>query len=659
MLNSFMNQLLGEELDSSVLLRSSPTEHRKLLPDAISTASAQLKHIGIGPSQIAQWQHLESLQKIFVPRLVPNPTYWYHHHERLLRLFFIKTQAGRYQDLLQLLSELPGLSYYTTYGETDAVVRVHSTMKYLQHVEELIEGKGHRVTVLDVASVPYFFGFAPQAAENPSRLDDTRITSALAQRVELVSDADLEDLTTSAVVLGTAVHEDHLFTGRIRAFLTISLRDALSRAERIDFERKLLQINFDENIAGRGMPIISLFRGRDPARAYVLQMIFKDQAQLDRVTDRMKTIDKAVGDSSTLIVAGSWERPESLAAQRYAEDDAKVHATAIVARAITPLTKALHAALPESVMAEFRALDEPKQLQILGIYHELTATNPYLTEGIRAFAPRLVLNFVQAMVEGNAGSLKNVGLSILRDRVETEHLELVKILTDSYLIGDQKKWQSELRMSDALWRKWGLGTWADRIYPAWNAHPVYGTAFHVEDSIIQSLHFLGSVRNQFAHTRETSVDELIPTVRDAFSFSYKVISWLEEAKQRAVRPVVPLSKVAEMMLKERKSAELSLLLDIRGMQVDTISLLQAMKAEIDQPLADLIQRVEEMQAGQAKLDNETIDIVEHLVLPRIAEANQSAARKSIAYLRSSLTTLPSNIAGSLIAALIWLALRLS
>jgi hypothetical protein len=658
MLSSFMNRILSEELDSLVLSRPAPTDHRTLVADAIGIASAQLGQMGIATSQIAQWQRQNDLTTVFTPRLVPNPEYWNRHHDRLLRLLFIKTQAGRYQDLLQLLQELPGLSYYTTYGETDVIVRVLNTMKYLQHVEELLEGKGHRVAVVDVASVPYFFGFASQAAETTSTLALERITNALAQRVESVSPEDLTSLVETQTVLGTVVHEDHLRTGRIRAFISVSLRDSLSRAERGDFETRLLSINAQEHAAGNGMPIVSLFRGRDPARGYVLQMIFKDQAQLDRVTDRMKTIDKAIGDSSTLIVAKSWERPESLATQRYAEDDAKVHATAIVSRAVTPITKQLHAELPEQVMARFRELTEVRQLQILGIYQELTTTSPYLTDDILSFAPRLAMSLVQPIVDEDVGALKNVGLSIIRDKVETRHVELARILTDQYLLGDTKKWQSELKMSDGLWRKWGLATWGDRLYPAWNAHPVYGSAFHVDEDILQSLHFLGVIRNQFAHTREIPIDELIPTVRDAFTYSFRVLGWLPVATQRAIRPQVPLAKVADLILKERKGTELSLLLDIHGMQVETVNLLRATKDGRDSQLSELITRVEELQAGQRQLDHETLEIVENLVLPRIAEANRGAARKSLEFLKSSITTLPSNVAGSLIAALTWLALGL-
>jgi hypothetical protein len=645
---------LSQELDALALQPPTTIHPRDYLAKALERIKPRLSGMGITEERLATTVHESDLKRIFVPHLVPNPAYWRQHLLRQMRFYMIHSRASRYHELVGHLKGMSSISYATCYGAVDVIVKLVATEEHFQYFESTLDDLGADWTAHPVAVVPYYLGH-PERKVPRSQLASDQIDSLLAARADSIASEQLQLLLSSGIALGVAVREDNLATGRIRALVHISLRGGLNASTRDNIEKALIGFNLSAP-EGHAMPVVSLYRIQ--GSQYFLEMICDDQAQLDRVTDKLQSLDRAIEDAETLIIARYEGMVELYTLPHLGVDERSQQMKNVVDNALMPISDRLRAQLSERHEAQFAGLDPHVQLRILSLYQELTEDGPYLGHNRKSMLQPAVVELVTGVIEGNKSRINNAGLTVVRDHVETPHKVLLIKITDEIFAGDDQKWQSEFKMSDALWQKWGLRAWGERVYPKWNEHSLLHHLFKVEPDILESLRFLGDARNSFAHPRDSELGQLTHIVREVFNHSYKVRNWLESVSTTLANPTVPFQAVVEAIGTGRPERHLELIKNIKVLQVDLERLTRAAAQQRDEQLREIAQGVRDLAGGMRELDATLVERVSTSIVPMLATTQQSSAAAMLDALKGSIGTVPAGVASSLLAALMTAALRI-
>jgi DNA-binding Lrp family transcriptional regulator len=518
----------------------------------------------------------------------------------------------------------------------------------------MLDRLGVTKTVLSVDSVPYYLGHNERKVMRPVEVP-ADIDKLLLTRADQVSDDDIKRLTDSGVTLGIVIKENHLATGRIRAYVSITLREALNDTARSSVEEKLTAFN---NVAGDGhaMPVVSLYRMHGRPH-YLLELICDDQAQLDAVTITLLTLDHAIDNTETIVVAARYvTAPELYSAQRIGADERTQQLKEVVDKVLGPISDQLLAHVSEMQASQFLALDPQMQLRVLSLYQELTADSPYLDATVANPLYPMVVELVAGIIEGNTSRVTNAALTAIRDHVERLHLALACQITETIFDGDDHKWQSTLKTSNSLWKQWGLRVWGERIYPAWNQHALLQYLFKVEGDVLDSLRILGDARNRFAHYRAADLTHVIPVAREVFNQSYKILRWIDAVAAKLANPVVPFQAAASMIAAGKHGRDIELLASIRTLRVDLRRLAIASTAH-DGQLSLIVQHIQDVADGVRALDSSLLDGLSRNIVPLLPPPQRGAATAMLETLKGSVATIPAGIASSLLAAMVATALK--
>jgi DNA-binding Lrp family transcriptional regulator len=649
---------LSQELDSLALQPPASVRPGEYLSKAIDRIRTRLSVLGITQEKIAQVVNEADARRVFVPSLVPNPAYWREQLHRHTRFYLVHSRASHYHALLDYLRGMPDISYATCYGDTDFVIHFNATDEHFRRFEATLDRLGVTSTILSVATVPYYLGHEERTNVRRANATSDEVDRALIARADNIDYAEIQRLVDSGVILGIVVREDHLATGRMRAYVNISLREDLSADARTALERKLIGLNATA-VEGQAMPIVSLYRihGRD----YLLELICDDQAQLDVVTLGVQALDRAIDNTTTMVVARYTAVPELHAPPRMDTEERAQQLKEVVDKVLAPISDQLLAHVSEKHASRFSTLEPHMQWRILNLYQELTADSPYLRpgDGSNPLQPA-VIELITGAIESDTSRIRNAGMTAIRDHVEHTHMTAVAQITDEIFGGEDQKWQSELKMRDAAWKKWGLRVWGEHVYPAWNAHPLLQHVFRVESDVLVSLRIVGDARNSFAHYNVTDITEvgyMMRVAREVFNHSYKILRWLDTLRETLANPVVPFQAVAKTIAAGRHGRELELLNSIRSLRVDLARLVIETSKDSDRQLHVIVQEIQSIADGVRELDITLVERISDRVLPLLTLQQRSSAAAALDALKGSVGTIPAGVASSLLAAVVATALK--
>ncbi|HEY2092303.1 MAG TPA: hypothetical protein VGJ81_10455 [Thermoanaerobaculia bacterium] len=643
---------MSQELDVLALEPTSETRPSDYLPKAIERVRPLLSAVGIPSEKIEQVISEADVGSVFTLSLVPNPVYWSQYLHRHVRFYLVHSRPSRFHELLEYL-EKSNVSYATCYGDTDFVIRISATEDQAREFEKKLDDIGVTSTVLSVVTVPYYLGHEELRPVSRSSLDAQYVDRILSQSADRASDDEVRRLVGDGLVVGVVVRENHLQTGRLRAFVTISLRE-LSAVAKAALERKLIAFNKDAQ-AGHGMPVVALYRLQGRPQ-YLLELICDDQAQLDSVTVRLLTVDHSIENTETLVVARYVVAKERYSTTDIALDERRRQMKKVVDQVLRPISDELLAQVSELHASQFADLEPYLQLRVLNLYQELTVDSLYLTSYSANPLYAAVIELVTGLIEQNASRVTNAGVTVIRDHVERANLALASYVTDSIFGGDAQKWQSVLKASDSNWRKWGLRVWGERIYPAWNGHALLQHVFKVESGIIDSLRILGDLRNSLAHFRDADLAEVIHTVREVFNRSYKVLRWLEEATESIHDPMAQFRAAAAAISAGRHGRELALLQDMKSFSVDLRNIDSAVSQD-DDHVPSILGELRELDQGDLELNGSLLERVGESVVPLLAPSEHDAALALLEALSGSIGSIPSGLASCLLAGIVAKAVK--
>jgi hypothetical protein len=404
------------------------------------------------------------------------------------------------------------------------------------------------------------------------------------------------------------------------------------------------------------MPVVSLYRIHGRAH-YFLELICDDQAQLDVVTEALQSLDRAIENTETMIVARYTSTPELCAMPRIDTDERTQQLKEVVDKVLAPISDQLLAHISELHASQFASLEPHMQLRTLNLYQELMAESPYLNTAADNPLQPAVLDLVTGVIERNTSRITNAGMTAIRDHVERAHVAVALQITNEIFSGDDQKWQSELKMADALWKKWGLRVWGERVYPAWNAHPLLHHVFRVDSDVLDSLRILGDARNSFAHYRASDLAHVMRVAREVFNHSYKILGWLDSVSEILTNPVVPFQAAASTISAGRRGRDLELLNSIRMLRVDLARLAETSTVHTDEQLRAIVREIQGVASGVRDLDVTLVETVSSKVLPLLTSSQRGSAVAMLDALKGSVGTIPAGVASSLLAAIVAAALK--
>ena len=213
--------------------------------------------------------------------------------------------------------------------------------------------------------------------------------------------------------------------------------------------------------------------------------------------------------------------------------------------------------------------------------------------------------------------------------------------------------QSELKMSDKLYWKWGLRVWGQLVYPKWNAHPFLGQLLTVPEGVLWSMGVVGQTRNRFAHVR-TSVGnrELIQAAREVFYHAAVVQRWSEEALAVLVDPAVRWRAIRESMLGPKDRQVTRMLEELVSLREQVFAKLDEHRSEMEPQMQSIADTIVAIRDGQTNLNEETLDDLETRMLQVLNSSRGEQAKSGFSYLRKAVEDLPIGVAASLLASIL-------
>lgn len=650
-INHLVYQVVARECDHSA---------EKRLDEIWESSKRSLDGMGIPSKLFSDLDVQSKIEPYFIHRFIPNPLYWSKYFRSRFTFFLIRAQSKRYQTLLTLLQgHMPTVSFFVCYGEIDVIVRVIGDEQVIEQVEDLLINNGFPPSIIKVEDVPLFYDITidkHKALRKPDLAPEI-VDDALASRPQDISPDLTKELEDSGIVLGTVYFEDSHVTGRIRTFVGIKFNALLPRRQLAKFERALIEINDKEKKRRGSRPLSSIYRCGGHF-AYLLEMIFDDQEQLDWVTDQIQDIDPNVGDTETLILAKAIFAPISFSERAQGEPGKYAVLRHVFDQKLLPLSQRLFENWPELESVFIEASPE-SQFEVLSLYHDLVERNLKLGEISHPLLDDYIAEFIRGILEGKVKRIQNAGLGLIRDVVEEEHKELVRIVLNKFFDGKTGELQKALKSDNDLWEKWGLAKWAKYLYPVWNRNRIYSAILKVPDDVTRSLLITGGVRNRLAHDAHVGeMDALVTQVREAFHHTYKILAWLNDAKVSVQNPHVPLQIVREIAVLVPESKQFELLSSVKISQEEIIDLLIKLKNQSDERWHKLASMIEEIQLGEAKIDERTQTMIQELVIPQIKERERKKAQRVLDYLMKTSGSIPSEVIVTIISGLIARALGL-
>jgi hypothetical protein len=542
----------------------------------------------------------------------------------------------------------------------DVIVRIFGNDQIIEQVEAWLTNNGFPPSVIKAENVVLFYdrGVDPSRNLRKPTLAPEVLDQALASRFDEIPANVLDELMECGVALGAVYFEDTHVTGRIRTFIGIKFDTLVPAGQLRRVEQALISLNDQEHRRRGSRPLSSIYRC-GTYYAYLLEMIFDDQEQLDWITDRIQELDPNIGDTETLILAKAHFAPVSYSERGRGQPGRYAVLRHVLDQTLIPLSQKLVDTLPELERSFVNAPPE-QQFQAISLYHDLVEKSPYPEVSALPLVREYQLEFIRGVLECKIKTVQNAGFALIRDVIEEKHRRLIRVILTQFFEGDEGELQKALKAEDARWGHWGLAKWAHYRYPDWNRHIVFGAVLPVPEEILRSLALVGQVRNRLAHDVQVgTLFTLTQQVREVFHHAYHILSWLESATSIVQSPHVPLRVVKELASSGPGGMHFELLSAVRLTQEETLELLQSVKKQSDERWRTLASLLQDIRSGVGEIDERSLRIVEELVIPQIQERERSRAQRTLDYLRETAGSLPPEVIGNILAGLIASALGLS
>jgi hypothetical protein len=655
-----MKTLIGQAV-YHILARDCDDAPMKPLDKLWMSCRHRLTESGLPPRLIDDFDYESHLRPYFRQRLVPNPYYWRKYFRSKVCFYLVRARSKRYLSLLSLLRQfLPDISFFVCYGELDVIVRIFGDDDLIEQVEAWLTTNGFPPSVIKTDRVVLFYDreVDPSQKLRKPTLESEVLDQALASPLDETPPHVVRELMECGVALGAVYFEDTHLTGRIRALMGIKFETLVPTRQLHRIEQALISVNDQEHRRRGSRPLSSIYRCGGHY-AYLLEMIFDDQEQLDWVTDRIQELDPNIGDTETLILAKAHFAPVSYSERGRGKPGRYAVLRHMLDQTLIPLSQRLVDTLPELETTFVNAPPE-YQFQAISLYRDLIEESHYPDADADAMLREYLLQFLRGVLESKVKTVQNAALGMIRDVVEARHRELIQTVLAEFFDEDEGELQKAFKAENALWEKWGLATWAHHRYPKWNRDSILSAVLTVPEDTLRSLALVGQIRNRLAHDAQVgSLAPLTQQVREVFRHSYLILSWLDTAKIAVRDPHVPLRVVKELASSGPEGEHFELLSAVRLTQQEMLELLNRVTDQADERWRTLASLLQSILSGVGKIDERTIRIVEEIVIPQIRERERSRAQRTLDYLRETAGTLPSEVVGNMLAGLIATALGLS
>lgn len=618
---------------------------------------------GITDQYLEKYKVLENLSDIFTPRLIPNPDYWAKKLMQHYAFFLIKSNSKDYNRLISKVKDYPDLSRFTCYGEFDVILRIVGDEKDIKQVENMLDKEDFDPITLPIQDVPYYYdqevpNYLATEYKDPDLAADV-IDEALKTSATNVAAEIKIELENKKIVLGTICLEDEKETSRIRVFVGVSINEYLTKRKKRSIEKSLIAINRNQQTIRNSSPLTSIYSCGGPPYAYLLEMIFDDQEQLNEVTDTIQEIDEAIDDTVTYIIADTAFAPVKFSQHKHEQAELFALSENMLKDSIEPTIKRLLGHLPNELEGLFKEADPDTRMDVVSLYRELIQYNPNLyrmsDDKINQIMTHFV-EFIRGVLKRNNRIIMNAGFSLVIDEVETRHIEFVKSIVENIFYNDNGLFINILDVRKSDWTRWGLAVWGNSRYPNWNNDHLHSAVFEVPKYIMQSLTFVGNARNNYAHvSNKKNNKNLIHLVSETFQQSYHLIIWITDTSEKVINPSIPLRKAksAILLLKDEMIGR------VLVQQEEIIRLLKIMNDLDDVRWSSLSTQLRILNNGQGGIKANTLTIIEELVIPMITERNKPRAKHALAYLKKTAKSLPAEVAATIISGLIANALELT
>ncbi len=611
----------------------------------------ELQSIGFPKEMIAQIDFENLIKPHFFHRILPYPDFWKNKLSQNISFFMVEAQSKDYERLLDLLKNyIPDVTNYVCYGEKDVIIRFLGNKDMVDKLEDIISKEGFSPIVVSTSEIILFYD--KEIPENKKytipKVDQDDIDKILASNYEDVDKEIIEEFENSGLMLNSVIYEDTHFTSRIRAIIGLETNRMLKNNELSIIEKQLCSINDREFQRRRSRPISSIYKCTTSYFAYIFEGIFDDQEQLDFVTDFIQNID-FVGDTETIIIAKASFSPFSYSLRNIGELDNIAIMDPIMKESVLPLSQSFAESFPK-INPEFLKASTEKQFLILSIFNELVVQCSIIDIDDYPLIMDYLSTFFEGILERKKIKIRNTGHGYLRDVVEVEHLKFVKEIVENVLNSDLRSVQEAFGASDAKWKKWGLYPWGRIYYPNWNNQLIYGNLLTVPDEVLNELEYLGLSRNKYSHTSISENEEVFDEgkLREVFLRSYRLLSWLEIAKNKIQNPVVSLDNLREIVLKINPN-QMAVLSNINIDQREIKAKLEDLEMQEDQQYNQAIKLLEKINNGVLSIDEKSMTLIRELVIPQIEAKSRSKAEKFVDSLRNSASSLPKELAVELLA----------
>lgn len=617
----------------------------------------QLEKNGISEKLLQEFEEIPDFLMNFSHRLIPNPVFWQHHTNAKICFFFVRSQSRQYHDLLELLkTNLPGIAYFICYGEFDAIIQIIGDDSGIQLISSWLSENGFFPDSLEVDDVVLYYDkkIPPKFREFNTTLSLEEIESRFKQIGNLEYKQKIQDLINEGISLGYAYLEDAHQTGRIRALIGIKLDGLPKPRDKRVIERSLIDVNDDEMELNGSRPISSIYHCKG-VYGYIIECIFQDQAQLHKVTDLIQKVDPLIQDTETFILAKAEYPNKTFSEQNQGSLGEYFVVKNIVDTQLRPLASDLLEKFPE-IDTHFKSSNPMKRFTVITLFNDLTNRtdfNIYKNESVR----NCIGEFLVGVLEENSTRIQNSGFSVIRDVVEKKHQDFFGVIIEKFFGNDGGRFQKALKTDNSLWEKWGLGKFATHVYPKWNSDKVYSSVFQMSEKTLNDLGQLGYLRNRFAHDNVADVSNLlISKVTEAFRYSFDVIDWLDQTLPKIQNPTIPVSVIELIKNARYEDSFTELLSMVEVNQRYTNEIINTISAKSDDRYREISNTLANMTQSIEKIDINTIQIIEELVIPVINEKNKPQFKKAMDYLKGNWQFYTADLAINLLASVIWLFL---
>ena len=239
----------------------------------------------------------------FTHKLIINPDYLANRINGKSFFFFIKSKSKDYLNLTnEVKIKFPNLSFFVCYGQFDVILHSVGDESMVENISLWIDSKDFHHSILCVDKTILFFDkiITKRRDFSDIRIPYEKIDEYFSSNFDKIDPNIANDLIELGVALGPTYIEETHETGRIRAIIIVRLDNRLYKSDINKFENELLKFNSGEFLKSKSRPLSSIYKCNE---GYLLEFIFEDQAQLDRVTDDIQNITSYIDNTETIIIA--------------------------------------------------------------------------------------------------------------------------------------------------------------------------------------------------------------------------------------------------------------------------------------------------------------------------------------------------------------------